>query len=43
MQKRDLEEKDEAEIVNLEYLIAEKCEEENRKKVIDNFKEMGNF
>ena len=40
MQKRDLEEKDEAEIVNLEYLIAEKCEEENRKKVIDNFKEM---
>ena len=33
-------EKEEEEIRNLELMIAEACEEENRKKIIDNFKDM---
>lgn len=34
--KQNLEEKDEEEILKLEELIAEECQEENRKKVIEN-------
>ena len=33
-------EKEEEEIRNLELMIAEACEEENRKKIVDNFKDM---
>ena len=39
--KKDLDEKDEEEIIELEARIAEKCEEVNRKKVMDNFKNIG--
>ena len=38
--KSVLAEKEEKEISNLELMIAEACEEENRKKIIDNFKDM---
>ena len=38
--KDELNEKEEEEIVTLERLIAEQCEEENRKKVVDNFKDL---
>ena len=38
--KENLEEADEEEISRLESLIADKCQEENRKKVMDNFGQM---
>ena len=38
--KKDLDEKEEEELYNLEALIAEECEDENRKKVMENFHDM---
>ena len=38
--KVDITDDDEEEIVNLEKEIADKCQEENRKMVVDNFKEL---
>ena len=38
--KKNLDEKEEEELYNLEALIAEECEDENRKKVLENFNDM---
>ena len=38
--KQELNEKEEEELFQLDGLIARECEEENRNKVVDNFKEM---
>ena len=38
--KQNLSEEEEDELVNLEALIAEACEDENRIKVMENFQEM---
>ena len=38
--KQELNEKEEEELFQLDGLIARECEEENRSKVVDNFKEM---
>ena len=38
--KQDLNEKEEMEMFHLDGLIAKECEEENRKKIIENFKDM---
>ena len=39
--KKDLNEADENEIDRLESEIAEKCQDANRQKVIDNFSDLG--
>ena len=36
----DLDEKVDEEIINIENQISSECEDENRKKVVDNFKDM---
>ena len=38
--KQELSEKEEEELFKLDGLIARECEEENRSKVVDNFKDM---
>ena len=38
--KIDLTENEEEEMLSLEKLIADKCEEKNRRQVVDNFGEM---
>ena len=38
--KKELDDKEEEDLINLEALISEECEDENRKKVMDNFKDM---
>ena len=38
--KQDLKEEEEEELINLEMMIAEACEESNRSKVIENFKDI---
>ena len=39
--KLDINESEEEELINLEKLIAEACEDANRAKVVDNFKDIG--
>ena len=38
--KQDLKEEEEEELINLEMMIAEACEEANRSEVIENFKDI---
>ena len=38
--KQDLNDKEEEELSNLDVIIATACEDQNRRKVVENFKEM---